>query len=74
MSGFKMFLYVLFFSGVNTDDSSDNEPLIKIAKNASKGVKVFSVSPKKPTDTKKEGNFLSMHLQHEKNVPIFCSG
>lgn len=61
MSGFKMFC---FLSGINTDDSSDNEPLIKIAKNASKGVKVFSVSPKKPTDTKKEGNFLSMHLQH----------
>ncbi|XP_076609815.1 uncharacterized protein LOC143334791 isoform X3 [Chaetodon auriga] len=37
---------------VNTDESSDNEPLIKIAKVSSKAVnKPFSVPPKKSVDT-----------------------
>lgn len=56
-----------------TDKSSDNEPLIKIAKKASKDMKKpFSVPPTKPVDTKKKGNFPSLYLQNEKKVHVLC--
>lgn len=55
MDGFTFLLYVTV-SDMNTDDSSDNEPLIKIAKVSSKAAKKpFSVPPKRTVDTKKKG-------------------
>lgn len=48
-------------AGLDTDESSDNEPLIKVAKMTAKAVKKpVSVPAKKSVDTKKKGNFLSM--------------
>lgn len=66
--------FYMQLSGLNTDESSDNEPLVKFAKKASKAArKPFSVPPKKSVDTKKKGNFLSMYLQHQQTVAILCS-
>lgn len=56
MDGFKFLLYVTV-SDLNTDESSDNEPLIKIASASSKAAKK-PVSPKKSVDTKKKGKIL----------------
>lgn len=42
---------------MDTDESSDNEPLIKVAKMTAKAVKKpVSVPAKKSVDTKKKGN------------------
>lgn len=58
VDSFKLVLYVTV-SDLKMDDSSDNEPLIKIAKVASKAEKKpFSVPPKKSVDTKKTGKII----------------
>lgn len=53
---------------MDTDESSDNEPLNKVAKMTAKTVKKpVSVPVKKSVDTKKKGNFLSM----EDKITVF---
>ena len=54
VDSFKLVLYVTF-SDLKTDDSSDNEPLMEIAKAAKKSL---SVPPKKSVDTKKKGKIV----------------
>lgn len=49
-----MFLYVTV-TDLSTDESSDNEPLIKFGKAAKKP---SSLSPRKSVDTKKKGKMI----------------
>ena len=52
-------LIYLNVSDMNTDDDSDDEPLIRKAKMPSKAAKKHSsVSPKKSVDLKKKGNII----------------
>lgn len=54
LSGMDAFIFCVTVSDVNTDASSDNEPLIKIAKVSPKAAK----KPKKSVDTKKKGEII----------------
>lgn len=55
---------------MNTDESSDNEPLIKIAKVSSKAAKkLISVPPKKSVDKKKQGKIF--FFRKEKTADLY---
>ena len=59
---------------MNTDESSDNEPLKKIAKTNSKAAKkTFSVPPQKSVDSEKEGKIIFSLWIRSINIQLLFS-